>query len=216
MMMHQSTSTLLTIAVSTALGIWLALPSSNIDDIYFAELPSIPAEISLSENLFADAPRYIESVRKLQRVSERDGETETVSTRFYCPNESLVWGELIVRWEWEADWSPSLGILDPNLGISPEYDAATEAELYVESKSTAGRWILISKLNKKLDRTEIQRSIDVTRWVRNGNYLRVKYRLKAEKFMTHPTPDDPIGFAGAQCLRQLRIKPMATRLQLWK
>lgn len=203
-------------AVGTILGIWFALPPSNLDDIYFATTPTTPASIILSENLFADTPSHIESIRKLQRVSERDGETETVSTRFYCPNESLVWGELIIRWQWEAGWKPSLGVLDPNLAISPEYDAATEAELYIESEVTAGRWVLICRLGKKLDRTELQRSIDVTQWVQKGNHLRVKYRLKAEKFMTHPTPDDPIGFAGAQCLRQLRTKPVATRLQLWE
>lgn len=205
-----------TILLGASIGVCMALYSASDYDIYFASIPESPAAINLTENLFDDTSRYVETVNKLQRVSERDGETETVSTKFYCPNESRVWGELILRWRWEADWSPSLGILDPNLTISPGFDPASTAELYISSEVTHGRWILLCRLDGKLDRTEIQRSIDVTKWVQKGEYLRVKYRLRAEKYMTHPTPDDPIGLAGAQCLRQLRVNPVATRLRLWK
>jgi hypothetical protein len=204
------------LAVSAITGFYLALPSDSSSDLYFAKTPEDPATLTLTENLFADTSPFIESTSKLQRVSERDGETEAVSTKFYCPNEALEWGELIVRWEWQSDWIPRLGILDPNVAIITAFDPATQAELYVASEATGGEWVQLCRLEKKLDRTELQRAIDVTPWVQKGNYLRVKYRLMAEKFMTHPTPDDPIGFAGAQCLRQLRVKPHATRLRLWK
>jgi hypothetical protein len=109
-----------------------------------------------------------------------------------------------------------VGILDPNVSVMTGFDPAARAELYVASEATGGKWVQLCSLEKKLDRTELQRTIDVTPWVQKGNYLRVKYRLLAKKFMTHPTPDDPIGFAGAQCLRQLKVRPHATRLQLWK
>lgn len=204
------------LAIGAITGFYLAIPSDSLIDLYFAKQPESPATVTLTENLFADSSPFIESTSKLQRVSERDGETEAVSTKFYCPNEALEWGELIVRWEWKNDWIPRVGILDPNVMIMTGFDPATRAELYVASEATSGKWIQLCRLEKKLDRTELQRAIDVTAWVQKGNYLRVKYRLMAEKFMTHPTPDDPIGFAGAQCLRQLRVKPHATRLQLWK
>jgi hypothetical protein len=136
--------------------------------------------------------------------------------KFYCPKDALQWGELVVRWEWDADWVPTLGILEPNLSVVPAFDPAATAEIYVSSEGTEGRWIRLTRLEKKLDNSELTNAIDVTQWVQKGNYLRVKYRLKAEIFMTHPTPDDPIGFAGAQCLRQLKVKPAATRLMLWR
>ena len=214
--MQRSVLRLLTLAVGAIVGTWLAWPKVTLSDLYFATPPEEPAALTLTENLFAESTPFIESTSKLQRVSERDGETEAVSTKFYCPKEAREWGELIVRWEWQADWKPRLGILDPNVAIITAFDPATQAELYVASEVTGDRWVQLCQLEKKLERTELNRAIDVTDWVQRGNYLRVKYRLKAEKFMTHPTPDDPIGFAGAQCLRQLRAKPHATRLQLWK
>jgi hypothetical protein len=206
----------LTVFLGGSLGIWLGSTSERSEDLYFANVPDSPPAITLGENLFDEKSRFIESSEKIQRVGERDGETEAVSLKFYCPQEALQWGELVVRWEWDADWAPSLGILEPNLMIVPTFDPAARAEIYVSSEGTQGRWILLTRLEKRLDNSELNRAIDVTQWVQKGNYLRVKYRVKAEKFMTHPTPDDPIGFAGAQCLRQLKVKPTSTRLMLWR
>lgn len=199
-----------------AAGIWLGTESSHTQELYFASPQKVPATVILTESLFEAEPRYIESTQGLQRVSERDGDTESVVLKFYCPNEALKWGELTLKWTWAQDLAPRTGVLEPNMLVVPAFDPAATAEIYIESAATNGKWIKLLRLEKGLESIELNRGIDVSRWVQRGDYLRVKYRLKASKLMTHPTPDDPIGFAGAQCLRQLKTKPTATRLLLWK
>jgi hypothetical protein len=205
-----------TALIGCILGGWLGSERQATQDLYFAKVPEVPPTISLTESLFDPQSRFIESTSGLQRVSERDGTTETVSLKFYCPNESLGWGELILKWNWDAEWVPATGILEPNMLVVPAFDPSSVAEIYVSSESTGDRWLQLARLEKGLESIELNRAIDVTKWVQKGNYLRVKYRLRAEKLMTHPTPDDPIGFAGAQCLRQLKRKPFASRLLLWR
>jgi len=197
-------------------GSWMAFGLRVVPQLYFAKVPERDADLILSESLFDSQTRFIESIDGLQRVSERDGSTEAVSLRFYCPKGANEWGEIVQKWSWKANWSPALVILEPNMLVVPAFDPATTAEIYISSKSTSDRWIRLVRLEKGLESIELNRPIDVTRWVRNGDYVRVKYRLKAVKLMTHPTPDDPIGFAGAQCLRQTKTKAFATRLLLWR
>jgi hypothetical protein len=68
----------------------------------------------------------------------------------------------------------------------------------------------------------LQHAVDVSRWVKGSQSLRIRYRVKASRLMYHPTPDDPIGLAAAQCLRQqiskreLEQSKYAARLRLWK
>lgn len=205
-----------TILIGCSLGIWLGSNRSSDQNLYFANFPDSPPDITLTESLFDTNSQFIESTQGLQRVSERDGKTESVSLKFYCPSASLQWGELILNWKWDADWTPTTAIFDPNMLVVPAFDPSSTAEIYLASESTGNRWQRIVRLEKGLESIELNRSIDVSRWVQKGNYLRVKYRLKASKMMTHPTPDDPIGFAGAQSLRQLKGKPYATRLLLWR
>lgn len=206
----------LTSSVGIAAGIWLGTESSQRQELYFASPSETPATLILTESLFDAESKYIESTEGLQRVSERDGETESVSLKFYCPKDAFNWGELTLKWAWAEDLAPRMAILEPNMLVVPAFDPAATAEIYIESAATNRKWVKLLRLEKGLESIELNRAIDVSRWVRQGDYLRVKYRLKASKLMTHPTPDDPIGFAGAQCLRQLKTKPTATRLLLWK
>ena len=205
-----------TSVLGITIGVWLGTDRPETQDLYFASPPVDPATVILTESLFDFEPKYIESTDGLQRVSERDGETESVSLKFYCPRESREWGEMVLKWTWDAGLEPRTAVLEPNMLVVPAFDPATTAEIYISSAATRDKWIRLLRLEKGLESIELNRAIDVSAWVRQGDYLRVKYRLKASKLMTHPTPDDPIGFAGAQCLRQLRNKPSATRLLLWK
>jgi hypothetical protein len=96
------------------------------------------------------------------------------------------------------------------------FDSTGCGELYLASQDTGDQWVELLKFSAQSVGTSITEPIDITRWVRTGHHLRLKYRLKAERPLYHPTPDDPIGIAGAQCLRSSGNHPYASRLRLWR
>lgn len=212
--------------VSTALLALLAgfLWQSNqysVSLIYFLKPPDVAADVVFVESFVGktiglDGIDGFHGVLRNAVVITEEGRQGGGQTNFYiCPQSANRWGELELTWKWDRTFQPALGILDLNMHVFPQFDSTAIAEMYLASEETKGRWVQLVTLSEKTHDRNLFDSIDVTRWVKKSSYLKVLYRLKANRLIYHPTPNTPIGFAGAQCLRHAEYSPEATKLSLW-
>lgn len=190
--------------------------------IYFLKPPDVAADVVFIEsfvgkNIGLDGIDGFNGVLRNAVVITEEGRQGGGQTNCYiCPQSANRWGELELTWKWERTIKPALGILDLNMHVFPQFDSTAIAEVYLASEETKGRWVQMVTLSEKTHDRNLFDSIDVTRWVQKSSYLKVLYRLKANRLIYHPTPNTPIGFAGAQCLRHAEYAPEATKLSLWK
>jgi len=202
-------------------GYLVAVPRDEVSPIYLIYPPEVPADLTFGESLFPDQQPGLVSSSNMAMITERNDKAPTAHmVRYWCPRSSNSWGEIIYEWKWDVSWQPELAIMKPNLHVFSELDPFARGEFYIATESTRDQWLLMLAMGENKSDTRLDREIDVTRWVRNSRYLRVKYRLKAQKMMYHPTPNDPIGFAGAHALRQHIDRPIqppyAMYLSLWR
>ena len=209
------------VACGLLAGYLIAVPRDEVSPIYLIQPPTVPADLTFGESLFPDQQPGLVSSWNMAMITERNDQDPTAHiVRYWCPRSSNTWGEIIYEWKWDADWDPELAIMKPNLHVFSEFDPLARGEFYIATASTRDQWILMLEIGESKSDTRLNREIDVTRWVRNSRYLRVKYRLKAQKMMYHPTPNDPIGFAGAHAMRDHIEDPVqppyAMYLSLWR
>jgi hypothetical protein len=171
-----------------------------------AELPwKIASDVS-SDNLVT---------RDVALIRERN-ERDNVPTVYWSPKRPNEWGSVEIRFEWNTDSNPALAIFEPSLHVFGDYDATAAGELAVSSEATGNRWVDLAALGPGRKKFSLQSAIDVTRWVQGSQSIRIRYRVKAGRLMYHPTPNDPIGLATAQCLRQFDpVNGYSARLQFW-
>ncbi len=199
-----------------AIGFYFSLPSSKLPLIELIASPTAPADREFLITSSQRDDKGIESTANVKWTRER-GPDNNLSVFYWCPAEAGVWGEVVVRWEWDESWTPEFAMLEPNLILAPLHDSSAAGELYLASEDTRGQWIELASLDARVSKDKgVTEPIDVTRWLKTSRYLQIKYRLKANRQLFHPTPDDPIGIAGAQCLRQLAGQQFASRLRLWR
>jgi len=190
--------------------------------IYFLQPPEVAADLVFSESLTGKYVGLdgIEGFHGILRnaviITEEGRQGGGQTNRYVCPQSSEEWGELELNWEWDGSLQPALGILELNMHVFPEFDSTAVAEMYLASEETKGRWVPVVTLNASTHDRSLFESIDVTRWVKNSHHLKLLYRLKANRLIYHPTPNNPVGFAGAQCLRHADYSPYAMKLSLWK
>jgi hypothetical protein len=204
-----------TATVFAAIGYWFSVPSPYISSIYFAREPESPPDFEVSISSLEHTHPAIESTVNVAWVRERELD-DSVKVRYWCPKTANEWGEVVVHWQWEHAWSPKLALLELNIQIFSMFDPFSEAQVFLSSQDTGGRWKELVRFDVNSSDKELSKAIDVSPWVSTSRYLRIKYRMKGQKWMYHPTPNDPIGIAGAQCLRQGNGQTYSSRLRLWK
>jgi hypothetical protein len=194
----------------------------SVSPIYFLKPPEVAADVVFVESLLGkdiglDGIDGFHGVLRNAVVITEQGRQGGGQTNCYiCPQSANRWGELELKWEWDRSLQPALGILDLNMHVFPQFDPTAVAEMYLASEETKGRWVQMVTLSENTHDRNLFEPIDATPWVKNSSYLKVLYRLKANRLIYHPTPNTPIGFAGAQCLRHAEHAPEATKLSLWK
>jgi hypothetical protein len=205
----------LTIAIFFAVGFYGSMPKAHLSNFVLVRNPNTPPDIEfLLSNLERNASAIV-STKNVVWARERAPD-DSIRVHYWCPTESNTWGELVVQWSWDSTWPPALAILDPSLHLFPMFDPKGQGEILLSSRDTGDKWVELVAFDARTIGTTLDYPIDITRWVRNSRELRIKYRIKAERLMYHPTPNDPIGIAGAQCLRQGVTFPYASRLRLWR
>jgi hypothetical protein len=183
--------------------------------IYFAREPSTPPDRDFPfYNTLEESDRRLVT-SNVSRIRERNPEhPQNDLTAYWSPNAPGVWGSVEMEWSWEEGFFPQLAILHPSLHLFPVFDPSVSGEIAVSSQATGDRWVTLASIESRNGSIALVDGIDVTPWVQNSHALRVRYRLRASKLIYHPTPNDPIGLAGAQCLRTNGDTP-SSRLRLW-
>ena len=197
------------------LGYWLAGEPSIVESVYFSREPSTKAD---QEILFPPLPSSTSPPIVTENVSfiqERD-ESQEVAITYWAPTRPNVWGMIEMEFVWASDIRPELAILEPSLLLFLDYDPTAEGEFAISSAATGNEWLTLVRLNVSNHLDRFNNRIDVTKWVQGSEKLRIRYRLKANRLMYHPTPNDPIGLACAQGLRKHVEEGYASRLRLWR
>lgn len=187
---------------------------NQVTNLYFARGPEDPPDVELSYCLHSASSNIPLVTRNVALIRERTPD-DAVQAAYFSPRRPDQWGSVEMEFRWDETLDPSIGILDPNLHLFGDYDQAAVCELALSSDATGNRWVTLVALGPSNSHFSIQHSVDVTPWVRGTNSLRIRYRMKASRLMYHPTPNDPIGLAAAQCLRS-HSSQISTRLRLWK
>ena len=168
-----------------------------------------------SIDLFEAPKQYLESSEGVALVTESNLESKDFSTKFWCPQTPDQWGEVIYRFDIASDENYKLATLDINVCIFPISDPMSVVEVYVSSSRTKNLWIRLLTLDRHHEDRTLKDPIDVTEWITNADHFKVRFRLKAHRLQYHPTPNDPIGIAGSQCLRQLAKEKSSMALRLY-
>lgn len=206
----------LLVGISCAtMAYWLTRRPTRLSGIYFVREPARPADQAFLVSHFVSDERVRCSTRNVAFIRERTVEGN-LRTAYWCPMHPGAWGEVEIEYRWEASFQPHLAILEPNLAVATIYDPTAVAEFAIASDATNQQWNTLLRLDDSSPDQAFIKAIDISRWVQGCTSLRIRYRLRAEKLMYHPTPNDPIGYAGAQCLRQYYGSSHASRLRLWK
>ncbi len=202
-------------AVSATIGYWLAAEPNPVTQIYHAEVPSSPPDQELRYSHFLGSSSHSLFTENVALIRERDPEGK-VHTMYWAPRRPNEWGSVELYLKWDSRWGSRLAVLQPSLHILSDYDATAKGELAIASEATGNRWVVLGVIGSQSAHYVFPSAIDITRWVRGSQSLRIRYRLKATRLMYHPTPNDPIGLAAAQCLREMRGGEEMFRLQIWK
>jgi hypothetical protein len=198
-----------------SLGYRCSSESSRVSSLYYVREPKSPADIELLYSNVSDVGSKKPVTKDIALIRERDPD-DHVQIVFWSPKRANEWGSIVIEFQWEPGFDPAFAVLDPNLHLFGNFDSTAGGEFAVASQATGNRWVTLASTETIDSKFTLQHAIDVSRWVQGSDSLRIRYRVKASRLMYHPTPDDPIGFAAAQCLRQCTNCRYAARLRLWR
>jgi hypothetical protein len=204
------------VAITCAsLGYWLTPRPSSVSEIYLVRVPTRPADRECFDSNFHTEKDAQRTIRNVVLIRERTVEDKP-NIVYWCPQRPGTWGEVEIEWRWEPSFEPDLAILETNVSVATVFDPTAVAEFAIASNVTNQQWHTLLRLDASSPDQAFIESIDVSRWVQNCTSIRIRYRMLANKLMYHPTPNDPIGLAGAQCSRQSMGSRHASRLRFWK
>lgn len=206
--------------ISGLAGYYSWPPRLVVSQITLASVPETPADQEWSMQLFTTPEKYQLSSEDMVLITEKGGfaanPKDEMQTRYLCPRKADTWGEVIYRFPLEGSKRFRQAILDLDLHVFTEFDPLARGELWITSDKAENKWKLLVELNASKSEQVLEDPIDVTQWASGAKHLDVRLRLKAHRLMYHPTPNDPIGFAAAQCLRTLPVSTKSLRLRVWR
>lgn len=196
------------------LGYQSVLPLPQSSRITFSEVPAEPPDESFLVNLWDDRPAYVTTTETVALIEERNSR-QNESVVFYCPRSPDIEGSLQLIFPIDN----RRRIEQVFLRIRPAclflFDPQAQVTVSVTPAEGNGSSILLAELSRFTNENEIEQSFEVTDYLKGAKELRITIRGRAEKLLYHPTPNDPIGFAGAQLLRQPFYESFAAKLDIW-
>lgn len=214
-MIHRAFVSWTTVAVISGLVGYLSVDMTpTTPRITFSGYPKTPADESLEVDLWNDSLPYIAVRQGLALVTEGKNENRSI-VRFLCPQKQHEDGVVILRFPLENQRPFSNVFLSLRLVAFYNFDEAAELELYLKTSATRGRFLSFAELGAKTQENVIRESFDITEYVRGSTEVEIKIIARAAKLLYHPTPNDPIGYAGAQALRQYLYENWSARLEMW-
>lgn len=208
---------LLSIAIfsfSLWLGYRSVLPSSISSRITMGKRPLTAPDRTFQIDLWAERPEFIVDKEALALVTEKNPR-EIDHVRFLCPRRPNEWSELKLRFPLDSHQDIDQAFLKLTLLAASVYDSAATLKLSVVSEATKGKVIELAELSARTGEDQIPEEFEITEYLRSSSYLEIRINCIAGKLLYHPTPDDPIGYAACQALRQPRKEPTSAILELW-
>ncbi len=178
-----------------------------------AELPpnALFDEI-LGVDVWKEPHRYVRSKSNIALVTETQGSVENPRIRFWCATQYDRWG--VIDYVFPLDSSRRLksALLEHEVCVFGMLDPTAEAEMWVDADGN-GKFELVGHLQDRVQ-SRFPSVVDVTQWANGRSQLQIRYRLKAGRLLFHPSPNDPIGYAGAQACRSVEGDGAVLRLHL--
>lgn len=133
--------------------------------------------------------------------------------RYWCPRAHDQWGIV----DYDFPLSPlrvvEKVVLEHHTMIFGALDARAEAEIWLPSPRVE-RLEQVGHLASDAI-VSFPKTLDVTAHASGTSHFRLRYRLKANQLLFHPTPDVPIGYAAAQACRSVHGSGSVIRLHVW-
>jgi len=174
--------------------------------------PKVADEI-MTLNIWDESPKYLENLQDAVLVRERA--IGTYDTLYYCPRTPDREATLVLRFPLPENRPIRLGLLSLRLHSFYEFDPDSRLYLLVSSSTTNEKEILLAEFSIETQENSITDAFDITQYAVGAKELKIIIRGSSPRLLYHPTPNDPIGYAGAQLLRQWQRDPWAAQLELW-
>lgn len=197
-----------------ALGFFSNRTSHLVSKITFTLPPIRKADRVLEVNLWGDHSSFIYQQDKIALINEKNPNPARL-IKFYCPRSPDELSTLILRFKLEENTHCDHAFLRLSSAAVISFDPYAKIRVAIASEKTRGDFVELAELSKQTEENLIPESFDVTEYVRDSSLLDVRLTAIASKLLYHPTPNDPIGYAGAQLLRQARTENPSAALELW-
>lgn len=197
-----------------SLGYFSNRTSRFVSKITFTTPPTRKPDRLLEVNLWGDPSSFIYQQDKIALINEKNPNPVRFM-KFYCPRSPHELSTLILRFKLEENMPCDHAFLRLSSAALYNFDPYAKIRVAIASEKTSGDFVELAELSKNTEENQIPESFDVTEYVRDSRLLDVRLTAVASKLLYHPTPNDPIGFAAAQLLRQARNESSAATLELW-
>jgi len=200
--------------ISGGVGYLTMDPSPPTSRISFSGYPKTPADDSLLVDLWNDRLPFIAAREGVALVTEGKREDGSM-VRYFCPRRQYEDGSLLLRFPIDNHRSLRHIFLSLRLAVFFNFDESAEVDVYLKSSQTGGVFLKFAELGARTEEDVIRESFDITEYARGSDQVEVKIISRASKLLYQPTPNDPIGYAGAQALRQYPEHKWSAKLDLW-
>lgn|GEM_PF-6905005 len=200
--------------LSLIIGYLSVPPSLSTSKITLGVRPETQPNESYRVDLWSEKPSYIESKDALVLVTEKNDPTQN-DIRFFCPRFPNEKCDFELRFPVQPGNRIERAFLRLNLLAATVYDPVVKLNVFVESEATHGSLVELLELSAASGEDQIPREFDILPFVQGSSYLRIRITCIASQLIYHPTPNDPIGYAACQALRQPRYENAAACLEIW-
>jgi hypothetical protein len=200
--------------ISGCIGYFSLRTTPEPSRISFTGRPETQADKSLDVDIWNESFPYIVARDRVVLISEGRAEDGPL-TRFFSPRSAEQDGSVLLRFPLEPDKTIQKAFLTLKLASFYTQDETANVQIELRSERTNGYFLKLAELNSKTQENVIPESVDISEYVRGSTAVEIKITVRASKLLYHPTPNDPIGYAGAQALRQLQLENWCARLELW-
>lgn len=200
--------------LSLIIGYFSVPPSISTSKITLGVRPATQPNESYRVDLWSESPSYIESKDALVLVTEKNDPARN-DIRFFCPRFPNDKCDLELRFPVQHGNRIERAFLRLSLLAATVYDPVVKLNVFVESEATRGSLVDLLELSAATGEEQIPREFDILPFVQGSSYLRIRITCIASRLIYHPTPNDPIGYAACQALRQARYENAAASLEIW-
>lgn len=205
---------LLTILVFGPLGYFSTVLNSNASGLQLlaCELPKKQPDQIHSVDLWDEDDQYLARSSGVALVTEfQKGNSPAI--RYWCASQHQRWGEVEFHFPIPTDRKISSALLQHEVVVFGLLDPLAQAEIWVDLEGD-GSFQFVDRIQSNV-LAKFPQVVDLTEWITGKSELRIRYRIKGGRLIFHPTPNDPVGFAGAQACRSVHGEPPVMQLNLW-